>query len=119
MQKLFAALFLSAMLASSAAHAGELGGFGFNAAVSVNGVFSPTLAAVKITKVNPSSAADKAGIKVGDEIIEIDGHKVPGAKASEIQPLMAKEVGQTIAMKLKRESGETISVQMIATPKVK
>ncbi len=119
MQKFFTALFLSAIFASTQAHAGEPGGFGFNASVSVNGVFSPTLALVKIAKVLPNSAADKAGIKTGDEIIEIDGHKVPGAKASDIQPLMAKEVGQTVAMKLKRENGETISVQMTATPKHK
>lgn len=119
MKKTIHSLLIASLLCLATAQAGEPGGFGFNAAISVNGVFSPTLVAVKIAKVNPNSAADKAGMKIGDEIIEIDGHQVPGAKASDIQQLMVKEVGQTVAMKLKRENGEVFSLKMVATPKAK
>jgi hypothetical protein len=39
---------------------------------------------------------------------------VPGRKASELKPLIQKEAGESLHLKLKRRNGETYSVTLVA-----
>jgi C-terminal processing protease CtpA/Prc len=57
------------------------GPFGFTLNVDADGILSPIVESIKITSVLPDSPADKAGIKVGDDIIEIAGKQIPGGEA--------------------------------------
>jgi len=55
----------------------------------------------EVLQVNKNSPADKAGIKPGDQIIEIDGH--PISRRAQIQHLLGvKYEGDRVALKFKR-----------------
>ena len=58
--------------------------FGFNASVSVSGFFSPEINSVNIVKVCTGSSADRAGLKVDNLVIEIDGGIIPKCAAKEV-----------------------------------
>jgi C-terminal processing protease CtpA/Prc len=70
--------------------------------------------AVRIKSIEPGSPALGKHIAVGDEIVEAEGRQVPGGKATELQPLMRKHVGETLHLKLKRANGETYSAALTA-----
>lgn len=50
--------------------------------------------------------ADKAGLKIGDEIIEIDGKNVRGFPTSEISTLLKGQAGKDVTLKIKRYGKE-------------
>ncbi|MEY2506011.1 MAG: hypothetical protein QOH01_340 [Verrucomicrobiota bacterium] len=95
--------------------AGEKGWFGFGVAIKGEGFFlNPILASATVDVVQPKSPAAEKGIAVGDEVLQIEGTDVPGTRALKLRPLMQKEVGQTLHLKLKRANGETYSVALVA-----
>jgi C-terminal processing protease CtpA/Prc len=55
-----------------------------------------------------------AGIAAGDRIIEVQGVKVEGAKASEMAERMKKKPGESIVLKLSRSLGESYEVTLVA-----
>ena len=114
MKKLLLAALLSLALAAEAAAAPEKGYFGFKLAVSTSGfMLNPTVDRVTVGGVAPNSpAAGRVG--VGDEIIEAEGHAVPGGKALQLKPLLQKSPGETVHLKLKRADGESYSVEITA-----
>lgn len=96
-------------------HAGEKGWFGFGVTVKVEGFFlNPNLTSVTVDVVQPRSPAAEKAIAVGDEVLQLEGTDVPGAKALKLRSMMQKEVGQTLHLKLKRPNGETYSVALVA-----
>lgn len=114
MKKLLLAGLLSLAIASGAAAAPEKGYFGFRIEAQTSGfMFNPTVKRVSIKSVEPNSPA--AGrVAVGDEIIEAEGHAVPGGKALELKPMLQKSPGETVHLKLKRANGESYSVELTA-----
>jgi C-terminal processing protease CtpA/Prc len=110
---LFAAL-LSLTIASGATAAPEKGYFGFKIEAETSGfMLNPTVKRVAIKSVIPDSPA--AGrIAVGDEIIEAEGHAVPGGKALQLKPMLQKSPGETVHLKMKRPNGESYSVEITA-----
>jgi C-terminal processing protease CtpA/Prc len=98
-----------------AAHADEpKGTFGFVAKVDAEGIFNPTLKTVHIQSVQQGMPAAVAGIAAGDRIIEVQGVKVEGAKASEMAERMKKKPGESIVLKLSRSLGESYEVTLVA-----
>ena len=94
------------------------GTFGFAIDVDGEGFFlNPTLKTVTIKSVVPGRPAATAGIKPGDQIVEVEGRPVLGAKARELQPLMKKNVGETLALRLRKPSGDLYVVSLVAAPK--
>jgi len=69
-------LLLFALLAPSPAFAKARLGFGV--AVETDGFFSTTLTEVRITTVQRGSPSEKAGLKAGDVVIELDGRQIRG-----------------------------------------
>jgi hypothetical protein len=61
-----------------------------------------------------SEPADKAGIKAGDDIIEIAGNRIPGAKARELQSILPPKIGDLL-LKLTHPGGDAYSVTLVAT----
>lgn len=95
--------------------AGEKGYLGFAVSVEGEGFFmNPTLKSVKVAKVVPGSPADKAGINVGDQIVEVEGRVVAGSKAGDLKPYMEREVGQTVRLGVRKPSGEVGQVALVA-----
>jgi C-terminal processing protease CtpA/Prc len=107
------------MFACLSAHAaGQPGRFGIGFKVDTEGfVLHPKLKDVVVSYLQPGLPAEKAGIKIGDEIIEADGKLIAGASAFGMRSVMDKEAGQSLTLKLKHPSGEVYSVTMIAVPK--
>ena len=113
MKKLALVLF-AGVLFIQVARAGEKGWFGFSTAIRLSGLFPPRIASVTVEGVEPKSPAAEKSIAVGDEIIQVENTDVPGQKASELKPLMQKQVGEVLHLKLKRAKGETYSVSLVA-----
>lgn len=113
MKRLLVGLFVGCLFLQVAA-AGEKGWFGFSTTIRLSGIFPPTLASVTVDGVEPKSPAAEKSIAVGDEIIQVENTEVPGHKASELKPLMQKQVGEVLHLKLKRANGETYSVSLVA-----
>ena len=89
-------------------------------AVEVDGegfFLNPTLKTVTVKSVVPGRPASVAGIKPGDQIIEVDGKLVAGAKARDLEPLMKKNVGEKLSLRVQRTSGEILAVTMVAAAK--
>ena len=53
-------------------------------------------------KVTPSLPADKAGIKVGDTLVAVDGRVIKGLSRDEIVQLMRGEAGTPLALAILR-----------------
>lgn len=101
-----------------AAQAADAGFLGLGVAVDGDGVpWNPTLKSAKVVKVVPRSPAEQAGVAVGDQIVEVAGRTVAGAKARELQPALQLAVGQRLSLVLKKASGELKAVSLMAAPK--
>jgi C-terminal processing protease CtpA/Prc len=90
------------------------GSFGFVAKVDADGMLSPTLKTVVVQSVLPNMPAALAGVAVGDSIVEVEGVKVAGAKASTMADRMKRRPGETVVLKLLRSNGETYVVKLTA-----
>lgn len=108
-------LLLFALFSVSVAVAAEKGWFGFELEIAGEGFFlNPTVRSVKVASVVPQSPAAAQAIAAGDEIVQVENTDVPGRKASELKPLIQKHPGESLHLKLRRKSGETYSVTLVA-----
>jgi C-terminal processing protease CtpA/Prc len=94
--------------------AGEKGWFGFGVKVAGEGFFNPTVKSITVESIAPHSPASEQHIAVGDQITQVEGTEVSGRKASELKPLMQKQVGESVHLRLKRPAGEIYSVTLVA-----
>ena len=67
------------------------------------------------------SPTEKAGVAVGDLLLEIEGLAVPGAKGEQLKKVRAvlekaSVPGDQLHLRLRRPSGETYSVVLLAAP---
>ncbi|MBA6287858.1 PDZ domain-containing protein [Colwellia sp. MB3u-4] len=88
------------------------GKIGIAAGVSVDGFFSPEITEFKIDKVHPGSPAEKAGVKVGQLVIELDGCKIPGCPADKAKKLMDKEIGEILPLLVKNLDGSKVLLKI-------
>ena len=110
---------LPVLLASASllASAGS-GWVGLSISVSGSGVFwNPTVTSIMITEVIPDSPAALEHLSAGDQILEIDGIPVVGAKGSLLRSKMKREVGELLHLKLQRKSGEAYFATLKAAKK--
>ncbi|MCF6366878.1 MAG: S41 family peptidase [Bacteroidales bacterium] len=70
--------------------------------------------ALLLTNIHKNSPADKASLKVGDEIIAINGIKISEKNISEIKPLLKGEPGSKINISVKR-FGSSKNIEKIIT----
>lgn len=93
------------------------GVFGVTVAVTADGWFNPTVRTARIERVEPGLPAARAGVSAGDEVIEVDRRRIPGAKAADLAPLAkGKQVGEQVALVLVRSDGSHYRVQLTAVP---
>ena len=93
----------------------EHGWFGMVVNVDGSGFFlNPTIKSATIQKVVPASPAAQQNLAAGDEIIAIEDRVVAGKKAKELEPLMQKEVGEALHLRIKRPDGKLFPAVLIA-----
>lgn len=110
---------LALLAASPAALQAEpaRGVFGVTVAITGNGVFNPTIESARVAEVQPGLPAHRAGIAKGDQVLELDGRRIPGAAARELAPLaQGKRVGESLAVRLQRPDGSAYAVILVAEP---
>lgn len=108
---------VAAAIAGSAVAEEPNGTFGFVAKVDADGFFNPTLKTVRIESVQLGMPAALAGVAAGDSILEVEGSKVAGARASAMAERMKKKPGESVILKLVRANGETYVVTLTAIAK--
>lgn len=87
-------------------------GLGFS--IKTAGLFSTTLEQVSVAKVVADSPAEKAGLKVGDEIVEINGTPIHGASGLKMRQMLADaKPGDHLAMEVKRGEGDLKKLDLI------
>ena len=114
MKRLAATILALALVLPSTSMAAEKGWFGFDLKIAGAGLFNPTVRSITVASIAPGSPAAAKAIAVGDEIVQIEETSVQGRKASELKPLIQKQVGETIHLRLKRPGGEIYSVTLVA-----
>ncbi len=108
---------LFALCSVANAVAAASGWFGLKLNVDADGFFNPIVRSITIEMVDPGSPAAKAGLAVGDAVVEVQGVKVVGAKASELKPVLQMSVGQTLRLKIAHGSAPPKEVVLTAAPK--
>lgn len=107
------ALLLFTLLAQGTAFAKARLGFGV--AVATDGFLSTTLAEVKIASVQPGSPSEKAGLKVGDLIIEMNGQPIKGASGPVMKKVLgAVKPGEHLVLKVQRASNGLMIIDIVA-----
>lgn len=117
-------IFLSVLLAAAVClsplplHAAEKGWFGFALSIDAEGIsLNPKLRSIKIEKVFPNSPAAKAGLAPGDNILEMEGIVVAGARANALKTATQKSVGETLRLKFQRGADGPREISLVAAPK--
>lgn len=106
-------LMLFALLAPATVLAKPLLGFGV--AVATDGFFSTTLAEVKVASVQPRSPSERAGLKVSDLIVEMNGKPIKGANGMAMKKALgAVKPGDKVALKVERAGQGTILIHIVA-----
>jgi C-terminal processing protease CtpA/Prc len=85
----------------------EQGEKGFKMDVNVSGFFSPEVTKATIKSVVQGSSAEKEGVKVGDDVVAIDGCKIPGCSASIAKESLQKSVGEVVILSMLKPNGDT------------
>jgi C-terminal processing protease CtpA/Prc len=83
---------------------------GFSLQVATDGIFSATVSKAEVANVMPDSQAQAAGIRVGDELVRVQGVAVPGGDGSKLKPLMEFVVGEPKRLTFKRKDGSQYEV---------
>ena len=108
-----ASLLLLALLAPFPALAKPRLGFGV--AVATDGFFSTTLAEVKVSSVQAGSPSEKAGLKAGDLIVELDGKPIRGASGPGLKKkLAAVKAGDHVVLKVQRAGAGVLVIDIVA-----
>ena len=110
---LFSTLVLVCLLLPATAFAKPLLGFGV--AVATKGFLSSTLAEVKVASIQPGSPSEKAGLKVGDLIIELNGKPIAGSSGPAMKStLVGIKPGQVLKLKVQRPGKGLLPIDIVA-----
>ena len=111
-----AVAFMLLLVFASPSHAAEQK-LGFAVDVEGEGFFlNPMVKKILVTEVVKGSLAEAAGIRAGDQIIQIEGQSVAGRRAWELRPFMKLNPGGTRTLRLKHADGTEVDAR-ITKPK--
>lgn len=93
----------------------ERGVFGIKLSLSVSGFFKPVVRSATLIEVQPGLPAAGAGIVAGDQVLEVDGLAIPGARAADLAPLArGKRPGEAVDLQLQRRDGSVYRARLTA-----
>ncbi len=81
---------------------------GIEAAVSVDGFFSPEIATFRIQGVTEGSPAARAGLEGGEDVLAIEDCEIPGCEASIAKKLMKRKAGEVLTLRIKKDGKERL-----------
>ncbi|MDD3764745.1 MAG: PDZ domain-containing protein [Nevskiales bacterium] len=109
------ALLALATFASLASAEPPKGAIGFTVEVEGDGSFwKPVIKTVRVVGVRAGSPAEAAGLRVGDEILEVQGVEVADANARRVAKLVEVDPGEHLLLRVRSADGETRDVEIIA-----
>jgi len=112
----FAVAFLLLLVFVDPTQAGEVK-LGFAVQMEGEGFFlNPLVKKLLVTEVTKNSLAEAAGMRAGDQIIQIEGKSVVGRRARELQPWMKLNPGETRTLRLRHADGTEVDAR-ITKPK--
>jgi C-terminal processing protease CtpA/Prc len=115
-RKGIAVVFLLLLIVAQPGRAAEQR-LGFVTQVEGEGFFlNPVVKKILVTEVSKGSLAEAAGMRTGDQIIQIEGQNVAGKRAAELRPFMKLNPGETRALRLRHADGTEVDVR-ITKPK--
>ena len=83
--------------------------------VATEGYFGTTLAEVKVTSVVAGGPSEKAGLQVGDLILEMDGMPVKGGSGLALKRQLANiKHGDRVVLRVQRGSAGVVVVEIVA-----
>lgn len=90
---------------------------GFGIAVATDGFLSTTLAEVKVVSVQVGSPSEKAGLKAGDLIVEMNGMATKGASGPAMKKMLGGvKAGEHLLLKVQRGSNGMLVIDIVAGP---
>ena len=91
------------------------GSIGFTVEVQGDGSFwKPVIKTAKVVEVRSGSPAEAAGLKGGDEIVEVQGVEIADSNARKVAKLVEVAPGAILRLKVRNPAGETREVEIIA-----
>ena len=77
---------------------------------------NPIVRKLMVDGVTKGSLAEAAGVRTGDQILQIEGRNVSGIRALELRPYLKLDPGQTRTLRLKHTDGTEVTAR-ITKPK--
>lgn len=109
-----AVVLLAALAGGALPCAAERGFLGIGISIDGEGlVINRLVKAVRVERVVQGSPAARAGITLGDEIVEVDGRTVRGSRVSELQPLLDQPAGRALRLVVRKPSGQLVELRPV------
>jgi len=97
-------------------HRGRLG---FTVYVEVDGSYlKPVLKSVWVQEIEPGSPAEAGGLKVEDEILQVQGKSLVGANARDVAAMVQVPPGSKLRLVVRSNDGARRHVTIVAGPPV-
>lgn len=116
MKRLSSAFFVLLLLALlTPATALAKGRLGFGISVATDGFLSTTLSEVKVASVRAGGPSEKAGLMVGDLIVEMNGKAVKGGSGPAMKKILGGvKAGDHLLLKVQRVSKGLLVIDIVA-----
>ena len=96
------------------------GRLGFTVYVEVDGSYAkPILKSVHVQEIEPGSPAEAGGLKVDDEIVQVQGQPLVGANARDVAAIVQVPPGERLRLVVRGSDGAERRVTIVAGPPVK
>jgi C-terminal processing protease CtpA/Prc len=96
------------------------GRLGFTVYVEVDGSYAkPILKSVHVQEIEPGSPAEAGGLKVDDEIVQVQGQPLAGANARDVAAIVQVPPGEQLRLVVRGSDGAERQVTIVAGPPVK
>lgn len=96
------------------------GRLGFTVYVEVDGSYAkPVLKSVHVQEIEPGSPAEVGGLKVDDQIVQVEGKPLVGANARDVAAMVQVPPGERLRLVVRGSDGSERHVTIVAGPPVK
>ena len=96
------------------------GRLGFTVYVEVDGSYAkPILKSVHVQEIEPGSPAEAGGLKVDDEIVQVQGQPLVGANPRDVAAIVQVPPGEQLRLVVRGSDGAERQVTIVAGPPVK
>lgn len=98
----------------------QRGRLGFTVYVEVDGTYAkPVLKSVRVQEIEPGSPAEAGGLRVDDEIVQVQGQPLAGANAREAAAMVQVPPGERLRLLVRGSDAALRRVTIVAGPPVK